>query len=217
MRERRTNGDGSGPLAEQCLLQRLLRGEGAAWNAFHCRYEGLVVGCVLRVLRRFGAVFSHEDLADLVGEVWLALVRDDCRKLRLYDPERGYRLSSWIGLIATNCTIDQLRMRRADPSSLEEIAGAERLLVAPGRPDRRLEQAQAAALARRALSRLSSEEQHFVICCFHEERPPAELAAEMGVTINTIYSRKFKVRAKLTRILATLEQPPPVTTAELAA
>ena len=218
MQSKRARVDGLQPSQERRLLQRLLRGDSSAWNDFCRRYESLVVGCVLRVLRRYGASFTQADLADLVAEVWLTLLRDDCRKLRLYDAGRGYRLSSWIGLIATNGTIDQLRMRQAEPSYLEQTPGvAERLLVDPGGPDQPLERRQAAALARQALERLSAEERDFVVSCFHEERPPAELALELGVSINTIYSRKFKIRQKLERIVATLDGDPSGQQTELAA
>jgi RNA polymerase sigma-70 factor (ECF subfamily) len=218
MRNKRARVDGLQRHQERQLLQRMFRGEPSAWNDFCRQHESLLVGCVLGVLRRYSARFTQADLADLVGEVWLTLLRDDCRKLRLYDAERGYRLSSWVGLIATNCTIDQLRMRQVDTAYLEDLSGgAEHLLVDPERPDRPLEQRQAATLARLALDRLSSEERRFVLSCFHEERPPAELASEMGVSINTIYSRKFKIRQKLARIVATLDEGLAGPQAELAA
>lgn len=202
--------------SELALLERVLAGDGDAWADFCRRYENLIVGCVLRVLRRYGATFTHADLADMVAEVWVALLRDDRKKLRLYQADRGYQLTSWIGLIATNSTIDQLRLRQAETSYLEDISGADRILVDLGRPDTDLELHEAAELARRALSCLSDEEQAFVASCYHEERPPTEMAAELGVTVNTIYSRKFKVRQKLVRIIADL-YPADTQLAELAA
>lgn len=186
---------------EQALLTRVLAGDTKAWNLFCSRYDNLIVGCVLRVLRRYNASYTSADLADLVSEVWVVLLRDDRRKLRLYEPTRGYRVSSWVGLIATNCTIDQLRMRQAEHSYLDDISGADRFLVASERPDARLEMEETADIARQALSRLSAEEQQFIVSCYHEERAPADIARELGVTVNTVYSRKFKVREKLVRIV----------------
>jgi RNA polymerase sigma-70 factor (ECF subfamily) len=191
---------------EQRLLARVLRGEKRAWAELSRRYQNLIVSCVLRVLRRYGASFNADDLADLVSEVWVVLLRDDMRKLRLYDAGRGYRLASWLGLMATNCTIDQLRLRASECSYLEDLSGAERLLVDDTvHPESELEAQEAANLARRALDALSSEERAFVISCFHDERAPEELASELGITVNTVYSRKFKIREKLSRIVASLD------------
>jgi len=195
---------------EQRLLARVLRGETRAWVELNRRYQNLIVSCVIRVLRRYGASFNADDLADLVSEVWVVLLRDDMRKLRLYDPRRGYRLASWLGLMATNCTIDQLRLRSSSSqcSYLEDLSGADRLLIDDGvHPESELEAQEAASLARRALAALSSEERAFVISCFHDERAPEELASELGITVNTVYSRKFKIREKLSRIVASLDSP----------
>jgi RNA polymerase sigma-70 factor, ECF subfamily len=190
---------------EKRLLARVLKGDERAWAEFSRQYENLIVACVVRVLRRYGASFNAEDLADLVSEVWVVLLRDDMRKLRLYDAARGYRLASWVGLLATNCTIDQLRLRASECTYLEDIACPERLLVDSHRPDSGIEEQEAACLARAALDRLTSEERSFVVSCYHEERRPEDLAAELGITVNTVYSRKFKIREKLVRIVADLD------------
>jgi RNA polymerase sigma-70 factor (ECF subfamily) len=192
---------------ELALLHRVLDGNEKAWVTFCQRYEPLIVGCVLKVLRRFSAPYSQEDRADLVAEVWLTLLRDDRRKLRLFDPSRGYRLASWLGLLATNCTIDQLRLRSAGTTYLEDLASSDHLLVDRRYPDRDLEAQEHQALAREALGRLSVEERQFVLSCFRDERPPADLARDLGIAVNTVYSRKFKIREKLVRMVEELDRP----------
>jgi RNA polymerase sigma-70 factor (ECF subfamily) len=168
----------------------------------------LIVSCVLRTLRRYGAYYSQEDLQDLVSEVWLALLRDDCKKLQLFNPDRGYRLSSWLGLIATNSTIDCLRSRSAPTTYLEDMVDAERFLADDSRPDAELELQESMNIARTALHQLNKHELAFIVDCFGEERAPTALADELGVTVNTIYSRKFKLRAKLARIVAEINVDP---------
>ena len=200
---------------EEALLAEALTGDRKAWSAFCRGFDNLIVGCVLRVLRRYTVSFGSADLADLVSEVWVALFRDDCRKLRLYDRRRGYRLSSWIALIATNTTIDQLRLRGAECSYLEDLELPERWLVDRRAPDQELETRQSAELARRALSALTREERDFLAACYGEEQAPVALAAELGIRIGTVYSRKFKTREKLAKIVAALEVgPPPTMTAK---
>src|SRR3954468_15980680 len=113
-------------LEERQLLHALLHGRSKhlqqlRWNDFVRRYERLITSCVLKVLRRYGAMFTSEDLEDLVGDVWLTLLRDDMKKLRQYDAARGFRIASFIGLVATNTTIDHLRGRQAEATPLDQL------------------------------------------------------------------------------------------------
>ena len=194
---------------ETALLRMLLATRDVATRDRHFRelvkrYERLITSCVLKVLRRYGAVFSSEDLDDLVGDVWLTLLRDDMRKLRQYDAERGFRIASFIGLVATNTTIDHLRSRQAEATPLDQVM-EDYASLAQAAPRDNIEAEEEARLVRKALGQLSSDERAFVYEVFHVERAPEELARTLGVTTNTIYSRKFKIREKLARIVATLE------------
>jgi RNA polymerase sigma-70 factor, ECF subfamily len=196
---------------ERQLLHALLHGRSKhlqqqRWNDFVHRYERLITSCVLKVLRRYGAVFTSEDLDDLVGDVWLTLLRDDMKKLRQYDESRGFRIASFIGLVATNTTIDHLRARQAQgmTAPLDEVLESHAALTAVS-PRDCVEDQEQAELARRAINRLSSDERAFVFECFHAERSPEELARRLGITTNTVYSRKFKIREKLARIVSSLE------------
>jgi RNA polymerase sigma-70 factor (ECF subfamily) len=192
---------------ELLLLQTLLRpGDEVTrqrcWQSFVRTYERTIIGCILKVFRRYGVTSSSQDLDDLVADVWLALLRDDMHKLRQYQPDRGYRIASFIGLVATHLTIDHLRARRAH-AALDEAA---EVASDCEEASASLEAHQQAKLARAAIGRLNSDEREFVFEVFHAERSPGDLARTLGLTTNTIYSRKFKIREKLARIVAGMEQ-----------
>ena len=165
------------------------------------------MSCVLKALRRYGATFSRDDLDDLVGDVWLVLLRDDMKKLRQYDATRGFRIASFLGLVATNTTIDHLRARQAEATPLDDVIEDYASLRAEA-PRDVVEAREEAELARAALAQLSGDERAFVVDCFRDERSPEELARSLGVTTNTIYSRKFKIREKLQKIVRTLDGAP---------
>src|SRR5438874_1748281 len=144
--------------------------------------------------------------------LWAALVQRyerliiSCvvKKLRQYDAARGFRIASFLGLVATNATIDHLRARQADATPLDEVIEDYASLRAEA-PRDAVEAREEAELARAALAQLSGEERAFVVDCFRDERSPEELARSLGVTTNTVYSRKFKIREKLQKIVRTLD------------
>ncbi|MEO6951513.1 MAG: sigma-70 family RNA polymerase sigma factor [Polyangia bacterium] len=197
---------------ELVLLQRLLSPEGEAtrqrdWRTFVERYERLIARCIWRALQRYGAPRSNEDVDDLIGEVWVTLLRCDSHKLRMFDPDRECKLSTFIGLVATNLTIDKLRRCQLDVSSLDDV-GAHHvsLQVRSDSVSMNIEARQEAEVAREAMAQLSLADQRFVRAIFVEEREPAAMARELGVTPTTIYTRKIKVQQKLRRIATELQR-----------
>ena len=99
-------------LSDEELVQAVLAREPAAWPTFFAKYERLVISCIRKVMRRYGAAFNDEDIEDLVSATALNIVKDDYKKLRAFDPTRGYKLSSWVGVIATNTAHDALVVRQ---------------------------------------------------------------------------------------------------------
>lgn len=56
-----------------------------------------------------------------------------------------------------------------------------------------------------AVDKLSDTERLFVQYYFEEELEPEQIADLMQISVNTVYSRKNKIREKLRRIVADLQ------------
>jgi RNA polymerase sigma factor (sigma-70 family) len=185
--------------SELRLLAGVLRGDRKAERAFVERFVPVIEGCV----RRFGRNkrVSVQDLEDMIGEVWLSLWENDKHRLRRFNPAREVRVSTWIGVLARNCTIDYVR--HLHPPGMvpdEEVVDDAPL------PLDALEQRERTVLARRALSRLSEEEREFVRSLCVDEQETEAIAEELGVALATVYSRRFKIAAKLAREVQRMEQ-----------
>jgi RNA polymerase sigma-70 factor, ECF subfamily len=144
---------------------------------------------------------SRDELMDLLGDVSLRLLSDDRRRLRLYRPDRGATLATWVGVIAVSTTRDYLRRARRHPvDRLEEEALEQLISEAPGPEDELLDHERREAVEQ-LLSRLTERERHFVRLYFGNKMTPAEVAEEMGISIATVYSKKNKLRARLSALL----------------
>lgn len=189
------------------LLAAVLAEQPGAWPAFFARYERLIISCVRKVLMRYGAYHTEEDIEDLVSATALNMVKDDYKKLRAFDASRGYRLSSWVGLLATNTAHDALRQRPPSAMSLDEHdsdegSGQAHHLAAEGiDPSEHLLRSEQATQLDAAIAQLSPSERLFVRYYFEDELEPEEIAQLMQISVNTVYSRKNKVREKLRRIV----------------
>lgn len=187
---------------ELALLAEVIGERPGAWDRFYRRYQRLIIACVRKVLTRYGVVPSTSDVEDLLNTVCLQLIRDNYEKLRRYDADKGYRLSSWVGLISTNAAHDSLRRRGPQMHSIDEDASPlSQLAAANASPDEQTLLKQRQQALNQAVARLSPSEQLFLRYYYLEQRTPAEIAELLQISINTVYSRKNKVRSRLKQAL----------------
>jgi RNA polymerase sigma-70 factor, ECF subfamily len=191
-------------LSDEELIAAVLAREPAAWPTFFAKYERLVMSCIRKVMRRYGAPFNDEDLEDLVSATALNIVKDDYKKLRSFDATRGYKLSSWIGLIATNSAHDALR-RRAPTETWSAVAlddtAPVQLQDESQLASEALEARDQARELRAAVAELSPSERLFMDYYYVQELEPETIARLMSISVNTVYSRKNKIREKLRTIV----------------
>ena len=162
----------------------LCRGDKRAWDEFVARYAGTVRLAVVGVLRQAGR--DAGEAGDLVQEVFLRLCKDEFRLLAQYDPARAAP-ATWLTLIARSMAIDHLRrkqLRRVPLEAAPESAfavdppePAERLAIPPG---------------------LLSPRQELILAMLYErDMDPAEVAAALGIEVQTVRSMHHKALTKL--------------------
>ncbi len=185
------------------LLRRTLHREDNAWRELVRRFRSLIYRCVTKVIGRYDSVLSSADADEVYGEVLVALVRDDMRKLRLYDARRGTKLSSWIGMISTNTAYDFLRQSSRRPA-LDRIDGVPDVdSFEPSPLENVLEEERRGEL-NHLLADYSDKDRTFVSLYYAHGLDAEEVAGEMGISVKTVYSKKHKLLARLQRTLSPL-------------
>jgi RNA polymerase sigma-70 factor (ECF subfamily) len=184
---------------DAALLEGLLRGDARAWRAFR-RYEGLLRRCISKVTSRFSAM-TEDDNAEIYAALLLQLVSGDMGKLRSYDPARGAKLTSWLGMLASNAAYDHLRRRRNEPTKTTDDIVLEQPSDGPS-ADELLERHRQSAQVARSLEAFSERDREFVELYFQEQLPPEAVAEQMQISVKTVYTKKHKIQARLATLLA---------------
>jgi len=167
-------------LPDRVLVDRLLVGDPEAADLFVTRFSRLVWAVLVRDV---GLVHPQGD--DVFQDLFLRLWEDDYRRLRNWSGEGDF--ASYLVTIVRHLAIDHVRGRRPErenplprPDEQDEPG-----TLAPGPEElARLEEQYEAI--ERALAGLSERDRDLYRLRYVEERPYAEIAVELDVTVNHV-------------------------------
>ena len=182
------------------LIAGMLANDPAAWREFQNRYDRLIIRCITKVTRRFASIVSQDDVREVYATLYVALLSNDMHKLRSFDPERGNRFSSWIGLLAINAAYDHLRTLKREPQK-ECISEAMELTCDLPDPFELTSEHERAEIAQRTLEEFSDKDRTFAALYFGEGMDPVDIAERMNISVKTVYSKKHKIQTRLETIV----------------
>jgi RNA polymerase sigma-70 factor (ECF subfamily) len=192
------------------LLRCVLRSDARGWTELVRRYRPLIYRCITKVTLKYAPMLSGADIDEIYADVMMQLVRENMRKLRIYNPARGTKLGSWIGMISVNAAYDFLRGAGRRPL-LDKVDGA----IDPHEECDRTPLDQLIEKERwehlnTLLSEFTDKDRTFVELYYQKGMEADEIAAEMQISLKTVYSKKHKIRAHLVRCLERLAGDSPI-------
>jgi RNA polymerase sigma-70 factor (ECF subfamily) len=182
------------------LLERLLLSDAAAWRELNQRYARLITSCIQRVVARFSKRVSADAVEEIYATFSLKLLANDKHKLRSFEPSRGNKLGTWLGMLATHCAYDYLRSVRREPSSVC-LTEAETLPGDHQDPCETAMLSERAKLVKELLAEFSDKDRQFVTLYFQDGLSPEHVAERLGISVKTVYSKKHKIQRKLSQIV----------------
>src|SRR6187402_1899699 len=185
---------------DAALVQALLADDARAWREFNTRFSRLVLSTISRVTARFSGVVSQEDMREIYATFCMQLLANDKHKLRSFDPERGNKLSTWLGLLASHTAYDFLRGARREPRRAA-MSEAEDLCSSLPDPCESALMRERAELVSQLLSLFTDKDRAFIQLYFGEGLAPELVAERLNISVKTVYSKKHKIQARLQALL----------------
>jgi RNA polymerase sigma-70 factor (ECF subfamily) len=184
------------------LLARMLEDDASAWRQFTTRYSRLIFSCIGRVTCRFSAVLSQDDVREIYAMLCVQLLANDKHKLRTFEPNRGNKLGSWLGMLAVHTAYDYLRSVKREPQRAS-LTEAESLKTSAPDPFDAVLWRERADSVRSVLESFTEKDRQFVALYYGEGLTPEQIAERMRISVKTVYSKKHKIRARLELLLGT--------------
>lgn len=199
------------------LLRHVLRSDARGWAELVRRFRPLIYRCITKVTLKYAPSLGSADLDEIYADVMMQLVRDDMHKLRIYNPSRGTKLGSWIGMISVNAAYDFLRSAGRRPlldkvdGNLDPHEECDRTPL-----DQLIEKERWSHL-NGLLADFTDKDRTFVELYYQKGLEADEIAAEMQISLKTVYSKKHKIRAHLVRCLTQINGDSPIADLAIAA
>jgi RNA polymerase sigma-70 factor (ECF subfamily) len=159
------------------LLGAMKSGDQSAMALLYDRYSSIVYAVALRVLSDTGAA------EDVLQEVFMQLWRNP----GVYDSSRG-NLGAWLGVIARNRAIDNLRKRRPETDIADVVVSVEPDMAGEAERGRAMEK------VRVVLASMPTAQRSALEMAYFEGLTHTEIAAKTGEPLGTI---KTRIRAGL--------------------
>jgi RNA polymerase sigma-70 factor (ECF subfamily) len=186
------------------ILEAYLAGEPLGSERLVAAYGSVVRDAIVRFLAV--RVRGRTDLADdLTHEVFLALFRNDGRKLRTFAGRDGCSFAGWLKVVAVRLTIDRLRrdarLVALDDETPRMLELRRSLRSDSPDPEEEMQGTETAERLGRAMAQLGPRDRllaelHLVRGCALDE-----VAQVLGVTMNAAYVRKSRILGRLRGML----------------
>lgn len=192
--------------SERQLLRRVLRRDERAWGELVRRYRALIFRCITKVTGKFAPYLPNADIDEIYADILFSLLRNDMHKLRRYNPKRGTKLSSWLGMISINATYDYLRCAGRGYQQLDDDALTDMCKEHERTPLDELIEKERWHQLNHLLHDFTERDRRFLELYYDKGLEAHEVAAAMAISVKTVYSKKHKIRAHLRRTLETSRQ-----------
>jgi RNA polymerase sigma-70 factor, ECF subfamily len=175
--------DGRGA-SDEALIERIARGDRAAMQALYGRHSVRIY----RFILRFTADASTAE--DLLSDVFLDVWRSAARF------ENKSRASTWLLAIARHKALSARRRRPHEP-----LDGAAAIEDPADDPETATQNAHRSTLIRECLSQLSQAHREVIDLVYYHDKSVDEVAQIVGVSANTVKTRMFYARNRMTGLL----------------
>lgn len=195
-------------LSENELLRKCLNeGDGVVWELFVRRYAKLIWGTLRKTFLSYSFRHTEEDLEDIFNAVFVSLLENDFRKLRQFRNENSCSLSTWLTIIASRTAIDHIRQDRShlfretadgERDIYETIPASEKSfehLLVHKQLDERL---------KAAIAELGAQDRLIIRLILEKGLTPEETAGILGLSAETVYSRKSRLTERLKKSVAAM-------------
>jgi RNA polymerase sigma-70 factor (ECF subfamily) len=172
--------------SDEVLIGRIANGDRLAMQVLYARHHVRVFRFVIRIVR------DESTAEDLISDVFLDVWRQAGRF------QGRSSVSTWMLAVARFKALSALRRRPDEKFDEDSTAGIE---DGSDDPHTSLEKKDKSALIKRCLAGLSVQHREIIDLVYYHDKSVEEVAAIVGIPENTVKTRVFYARKRLSELL----------------
>ncbi len=172
--------------SDEALLKRMVLGDKLACQVFYGRYHVRVFRYVVRMVRNEAT--AEDIISDVFLDVWRQAAQFEGRS----------SVSTWVLGIARFKALSKLRRR--SEAELDE-GYAEQIIDDTDTPDIDLQKKDKGFLIRACINKLTNDHREIIDLVYYHEKSIEDVAELLHIPENTVKTRMFYARQKLSEIL----------------
>ena len=197
---------------EEELIRGCISGHKPSWDQFVSQYSKMVYSYIHGALRGYGRVNTPELVDELYQEAFVALLKDDFRKLKSFGWKNNCSFSTWLKVVTGRLVLDYLKKytnQTKGRDSLDDVTESEdvdKRTLLDKQEDKQPSPAEALydeekiELVRKQVQKLSATDQ-LLFRLIYADTPVDDIAKHMNKSVEAIYMQKTRVLDKLRREL----------------
>lgn len=178
-----------------------------AWEEFVRKFSRLVWKSIRKTFYNYSFQHTREDIEDMYNSVFLSLMENDFKKLRQFKNKNDCAVSTWLAIISVRTTIDFLRKDKSYLSidTAEEDQNLWEIVPDHSqRADRKIETFQNERDFERSVENLPPKDRMIYDILFRRGISAEDAAEMLGMTTQSIYTRKHRIIEKIRKSVSDL-------------
>ena len=191
-------------ISDKELLKSCIEGKEWAWEIFEEKYVRLIHYYITQTAKIHNIYLKQEDMEDCYQSIILAIIKDDCRRLRTFRGEHGCTLASWLRIIAVRLTqnfLQSLTRRQSRDISTDEISFLDKIATNESDnktfEDEYIKKETWDIIVDVIENKLTAREKLFSNLFWLDGLSFEEIAKIMNLTINNLYLIRHRVQKKI--------------------
>jgi len=189
-------------LGDRELLAMCAGRSPGAWEEFIHRYHRLIYYAMHRTMAIRNYSPATEESEDLLNDLLVHLIKNNCRKLTQYRGDQGATAATWLRTVTVRFVIDYLRKKARESETIHfdsHASLAEASADSPETPEEVYQSKEAQQRFNRAVSALNEKDRYFMELYYGQGLSPEKVAQVLGISVKTVYSRVGRLKTKLSQ------------------